>query len=79
MRSPAAGGLFIDLGRSVGESTDTSTFATGPGNVRRIVALGHATTNTTETYYARRRVRDAFEELAQVWSPAQAQSPLIDQ
>ena len=32
------------------------------------VALGHRTTRTTETYYARRKVDDAFEDLEKAWS-----------
>lgn len=42
------------------------------------VALGHKTTRTTELYYARRKERQAFQDLDDAWSAPKPQSPLIE-
>jgi len=43
------------------------------------VALGHKTTRTTETYYARRKEEQAFADIEEAWLAPRAQLPLIEQ
>ncbi len=43
------------------------------------VALGHKSTTTTEAYYARRKVDDAFEDLEKAWSTPMYRKCLIEQ
>jgi len=42
------------------------------------VALGHASTRTTETYYARRKLQDAFEDLERAYSVPGTEKCQID-
>jgi len=42
------------------------------------VALGHSSTRTTETYYARRKLQDAFEDLERVYSVPGTEKCQID-